>query len=76
MHDMDDTTRKEVLGEAIMDELRAIRELVADVPVISGRVYSLKEDVAELKSDMKVVKAAVKDQYRILRQHDVAISKS
>jgi hypothetical protein len=58
---MDDETRKGVLGEAIMDELKAIRELVSDVPVISRKVSKLEEDVAILKTDVVTIKAVVTD---------------
>jgi len=61
MHDMDDETRKAILGEALMDELKAIRECVQDVPTIKNDVQALRADTEELKSDMKVVKAAVRD---------------
>jgi phage shock protein A len=58
MQSLDDDERKQVLGEVLADELKAIHELVKDVPSIKQDVHALKEDVSELKSDMKVVKAA------------------
>jgi len=61
MYDMDYETRKAVLGEALMDELKAIREYVQDVPTIKNDVQALRADTDDLKSDMKVVKAAVRD---------------
>lgn len=70
MHDIDDETRKQVLGEALMDELKAIREYVQDVPAIKKDIAVMKEDIAELKVDMKVVKAAVTDQSDHLSRHD------
>ncbi len=42
MHNMDDETRREVLGEALMDELKLIREYVQDVP-------QMKTDLAAVK---------------------------
>lgn len=70
MHDMDDDTRKEVLGEALMDELKAIREYVQDVPLIKADLQQVKTDVTELKSDMKVVKAAVTDHSQQLHNNE------
>ena len=47
MHDMSDEDRREVLGEALMHELKAIREYVEDVPAIKKNVQILKEDIGE-----------------------------
>jgi hypothetical protein len=72
MHDMDDDSRKLVLGEALFDELRAIRELVSDVPAMRRDIAVLKEDVAVLKSDVAVIKTVVKDHSRTLNKHQLA----
>ena len=40
---MDDDMRKEVLGEALMGELQAIREYVADIPLIRAELREVKE---------------------------------
>ena len=56
MHDIDDETRKQVLGEFLMHEVEAIREYVEDVPVIKQGVGELRAKVEELSEDMKVVK--------------------
>lgn len=53
--------RKEVLGDVLMGELKAIREYVQDIPEIKQDVKALKNDVDEFKTDMKAVKAVVKD---------------
>jgi 2-phospho-L-lactate guanylyltransferase (CobY/MobA/RfbA family) len=73
MHDIDDETRREVLGEALMDELKAIREYVQDVPAIKADVRALREDVEALRDDMKMVKAAVHDISDRLRTVDVVV---
>lgn len=74
MHDMSDEDRREVLGEALMHELKAIREYVEDVPAIKKNVQILKEDVEELKFDTKVVKAAVTDLSTTVKKHDKDIA--
>lgn len=66
MHDMSDEDRKAVFGEAILDELKVIREYLTDIPVIKKDVAVLKDDVAVLRQDMKVVKA-------VLSEHDTDI---
>ena len=42
MHNMDDDTLKEVLGEALMSELKAIREYVEDIPLIRRDLRLIK----------------------------------
>lgn len=74
MHDMSDDDRKQILGEALMDELKAIREYVQDVPVIKNDIKELKEVVEQLKSDVKVIKAAVTDQSTQLANHENRIT--
>ncbi len=69
MQSLDDEERKLVLGEVLVDELRAIREGIADLPTRT-EFNELRDDVTELKSDMKVVKAVITDQSKQLNQHD------
>jgi 2-phospho-L-lactate guanylyltransferase (CobY/MobA/RfbA family) len=70
MHDMDDEQRKAVLGEALMDELRAIREQLDDLPAIKRDVVATREDVETIKVDLKAIKAAVREISEVLREHD------
>lgn len=60
---MDDETRKEVLGEALMDELKAIREYVSDIPAIKSTIVQMDGRLGRLETDMGAVKA-------LLRVHD------
>ena len=70
MQSLNDDERKDVLGEVLADELKAIHELVKDVPAIKEDVHELKQDVEELKNDMKVVKAAITDVSKQQNEHD------
>ena len=45
--------------EQVLDEIKAVHELVAEVPKMSRKLDRVEQDVAELKQDMNVVKAAV-----------------
>jgi 2-phospho-L-lactate guanylyltransferase (CobY/MobA/RfbA family) len=74
MQDLSDDERKQVLGEVLMDELKAIREYVQDVPLIKADVQQLKADVTELKTDMRAVKAAVKDYSRQQAELDARVT--
>jgi 2-phospho-L-lactate guanylyltransferase (CobY/MobA/RfbA family) len=73
MQSLNDDERKEVLGEVLADELKAIHELVQDIPEIKKDVNKIKVDVEDLKSDMQVVKAAVTDQTKQLKDHELRI---
>ena len=75
MQSLNDDERKEVLGEVLADELKTILEYVKDVPVIKQKVDKLEEDMTEVKSDMKVVKAAVTDISRQLIDHERRITR-
>jgi len=59
MQSLDDDEKKQVLGEVLADELKAIHELVKDVPLIKKDVGELKEYVHVIKTDIKVIKAVV-----------------
>ena len=67
MHDMDDETRKEVLGEALMDELKAIREYVEDVPAIKSELHQVKATVDEINNRLAVVETVIRDHERDIR---------
>jgi hypothetical protein len=47
--------------EQVLDEIKAVHELVAEVPKMARKLNSVEQDVAELKQDMKVVRAATTD---------------
>lgn len=70
---MDDEMRKEVLGEVLMDELKAIREYVQDVPVIKQTVERIDDRLEVVESDVKAIKAVVTDHSRQLQRHEVEI---
>ena len=74
MQNMDDEDRRAVLGEVLMDELKAIREYLEDIPVIKRDVKQLKIDVDELKADMKVIKVVATDHNYQLQNHETRIS--
>jgi len=70
MHEMDDDTRREILGEALMDELKTIREYVADLPAMRSDLTELKADVMELKEDVQVIRAVVTNHSQKIRDLD------
>src|SRR4051794_31510183 len=66
-HTMDDATRKAVLGEALMDELKAIREYVQDTPGMKQELREVKIAVDDFRADVHVVKAVARDHEAELR---------
>jgi len=73
MPGLNDDERRQVLGEVLMDELKAIREYVQDIPAIKHDVQRLKTDVDEVRDDVKVIKAAVTAQSKQLAQHKLRL---
>ena len=47
--------------EQVLDEIKVVHELVAEVPKMARKLDRVEQDVAELKQDMKVVRAATTD---------------
>lgn len=52
---------KQVLGEVLHDQLKAILEAVGDLQRQVAILPSMQADISELKQDMKIVKAAITD---------------
>lgn len=74
MQSLSDDERKQVLGDVLADELKAIYELVKDVPVMKQKIDTLDSDMKEVKSDVKVIKAAVTDFSRQVNDHNRRIT--
>lgn len=68
MHDMDDNTRREVLGEFLMDELKAIREYVEDVPKIKAQVHKTNATVNEMNDRLIVMETVLRDHEQEIRR--------
>ncbi len=64
-----DINHLSVLVEHVIDQNRAVLEAVGDIQRKVARLDGIERDVAELKQDMKVVKAAVTATNRDLKEH-------
>lgn len=73
MPDLSDDERKGVLGEVLLDELKAIREGIANLPTRT-EFNRLEDKVNDLTSDVKTVKAVVTSQSQQLSDHDAQIN--
>lgn len=54
MQSLNDDERRQVLGEVLMDELKAIREYVQDIPLIKQEIREIKECLTSVE---RIVKA-------------------
>ncbi len=64
-----DVNHLSVLMEQVVDQNKAVLEAVGDIQQKVARLDGIERDVAELKQDMKGVKAAVVDLSRDLAEH-------
>jgi len=67
MYDMVDETKKAVLGDVLMDELKAIHECVEDVPAINSKLHQVKATTDEINSRLAVIESVVKDHERDIK---------
>ena len=75
MDSLSDDERKKVLGEVLMDELKAIYEYVKEIPVIRRDVDILKKDMIIVKSNIATIKSVLKDQGYQVKDHEQRITK-
>jgi uncharacterized protein YaaN involved in tellurite resistance len=61
MQSLDDDERKEVLGEILADELKAIGEYVKDVPKIQQEVHQIHATVDDMNDRLKVFEVVLKE---------------
>lgn len=66
MQQLSDDKLRKLCGDVFVDELKAIYEHLEDIPIIKRDIGELKEAVSELKTDMKAVKALLKDRSKRL----------
>jgi len=59
-----------VLLEQIRDQNKAVLEAVSDMQRNVAELPAMKQDIAELKQDMKIVKAAITDVSHQVQDHE------
>ena len=64
-----------VLLEQLVDQNKTILEAVGDMQQQVALIPAMREDIAELKQDMRVVKAAVTDMGHQLGDHERRITR-
>lgn len=63
-----------VLLEEIRDQNKAVLEAVSDIQRNTADLPGIRADIAELKSDMKIVKAAATDVSKQQNDHEHRIA--
>lgn len=66
MHDLTDDEQKKVLGELLFDKLQAIEDGIANLPTRT-EFEELKDDIDNLRADVKIIKAVVTDHEKEIR---------
>ena len=64
-----DVNHLSVLMEHVVDQNRAVLEAVGDMQQKVAMLPMMQQDIAELKQDVRVIKAAVVDLSRDLAEH-------
>ncbi|HVV26291.1 MAG TPA: hypothetical protein VHC21_04675 [Candidatus Saccharimonadales bacterium] len=62
MQSLSDDEQRQILGEVLSDQLRAILEYVQEIPDVKRRLGGLETNVGRMDNRLKVVEAVVKDQ--------------
>lgn len=74
MQDLSDEERKQVLGEVLMDELKAIREGISNLPT-TQEFNELAEKVDRIDARTGVIQAAVTDQSKHMIDYDERLTR-
>ena len=61
MQSLNDDERKEVLGEVLSDELKAILDYVKDVPSIQQELHQVHATVNDISDRLSVIEHIVRD---------------
>lgn len=70
MHDIDDTTRRNVLGEALMDELLVIREYLEYLLPLKQRVDVIESDIVDIKSELSIMRVTYREHQQWMKNHE------
>jgi hypothetical protein len=72
MQSLSDDEKREILGEVLLDELRAIHKYVKDIPDIKNRVTKLEGKMDKMGSRLDLDEAILKAHeidIRVINQH-------
>lgn len=67
MQSLNDDERKEVLGNVLADELKAIHEYVSEIPLIKQELHQVKAITLDNNERLKVLEQVVKGHEKDLK---------
>lgn len=73
MSNPDDDYAK-LLAEELKSQRKQILEALEPLPRMAKDIAKLKEDMTEVKADIKVIRAVVADQSKQLHNHEICIT--
>lgn len=68
MQSLNDDERKEVLGEVLADELKAILEYVKEVPAMQNELHQVHATVNDISDRLSVLEQVVKEHESDIKQ--------
>jgi DNA repair ATPase RecN len=68
MQDLSDDEEKNVLGEVLLDKLKAIEEYVKGIPDMKQELHQVKSTVNEVNDRLSVIESVVKEHESDIRQ--------
>lgn len=75
MQSLSEEEKRQVLGTVLADQLSAIQESVKDVPEIKKQLQKLDNEISQMISDIRIIKAAITDITQQVNDHDRQIER-
>lgn len=75
MLSLSEEEKRQVLGDVMADQLKAISEAVNEVPEIKKSLDKLSDDLNVAIGDIKIIKAAITDISRQVNNHEREINR-
>ncbi|HEV7453873.1 MAG TPA: hypothetical protein VGO07_01295 [Candidatus Saccharimonadales bacterium] len=67
---MDNQTRREILGEALMDELMVIREYLEYLLPLKQRVDAIESNIIDIKSELSMMRMMHWEHQQWMKNHE------
>ena len=64
----------DLVAEQIINQFKTAMESIDEIKLQVAKIPAIRDDIAELKSDMKAVKHAIKETNQDLRELDARVS--
>jgi hypothetical protein len=68
MQSLNDDERREVLGEVLSDELKAILECVKDIPTLQQELHQVHATASDISDRLNIIEHVVKEHESDIKQ--------